>query len=199
MKGPRKSVRTGRRDGGGAKKLGAGVFAFLLASCGPAEQVEPPPEINVDVPRPPPEPPTRPPTRPVVWTCEQPAGSGVRNKWWGWFTACAGDVSVRIEADSIYLGGPKVRFEVHRRACPAGKSIQFGHVGDAFFERSFDEQLTEIQGMVTESLAQLHELCGKPTNASSLYGPDFDRAFRELADYYWLHLSKAKIRKSRAS
>jgi hypothetical protein len=194
MTGPRKSVRTGRRDDGGVKKLGAGLFALLLASCAPAEPVEPPPEINVAVPQPPPEP----PTRPVVWTCEQ-AGYGARNKWWGWFTACAGDVRVSIEADSIHLRGPELRFEVHTRACPAGEPAQSGYVGDAFFERSFDEQLTEIKAMVTQSLAQLDEPCGRPTDAGPLYGPDFDRAFRELADYYWLNLSKAEIRNSRAS
>jgi hypothetical protein len=177
------------------KKLGAGVFALLLASCGPAEQVEPPPQTNIAVPQPPPEP----PTRPVAWTCAQQAGDFARNKWWGWFTACAEDVRVSIEADSIHLRGPDVRFEVYTRACPAGTPPQYGQVDDAFFELSFDEQLTEIKAMVTKSLAQLDKPCGRSTDAKPLYGPDFDRAFRELADYYWLHLSKAEIRNSRAS
>ena len=193
MTQPRKCVRTGRRDDGG--QLSAAIVALLLTSCGPAEQIEPQPRINVAAAQLPPQP----SPEPVVWTCKQPAGSGARNKWWGGFTACAGDVSVSVEAESIHLGGPNVRFIVRTRACPAGKAAQSGHVGDAFFERAFDEQLTEIKNMVTQSLARLDEPCGQPTDASLLYGPDFDRAFRELADYYWLDQSKAEIRNSRAS
>ena len=150
--------------------------------------------MNVAVPEPLPEP----PARPVVWTCER-TGDGARNKWWGWFTACAGDVHVSVEADLIHLGGPELRFAVRTRACPAGEPAQSGYVGDAFFELSFDEQLTQIKAMVTKSLAQLDEPCGRSMDAGQLYGPDFDRAFRELADYYWLNRSKAEIRRSRAS
>ncbi len=177
------------------KTLGTGLFALLLASCGPGDQVEPPPQMNIVAPRPLPEP----PARPAVWTCEPREDHGGGNKWWGWLIVCTGDVRVSIEAESILLGGPELRFEVHTRACPAGKPAQYGYVGDAFFDLSFDEQLTEIKGMITKSLAQLDGPCGRSTDAGPLLGPDFDRDFHGLADHYWLRLSKAKIRHARAS
>lgn len=166
------------------KKPGPVTLLLWLVSCGPGEHREPPPAITVGTAQPRPAP----ATEPSAWKgCERQQGAR-GNRWWGWITACTKDARIAIEVDSTELGGPDLRFTVHTRACPSGKPARSGGVGSGFFARSFDRQLIEIRSMVAEALAQVDRQCGGPMDASLLDRRQFDRAFGELAERYWLNL-----------
>ncbi|HEX8223252.1 MAG TPA: hypothetical protein VF605_05500 [Allosphingosinicella sp.] len=170
------------------------AFAFL-AACGPGEQPERD-VVRTDLaPLAPAQP--GPEAAPVAWkVCEKPSFDSIGNKWWGGFTACAGEVEVDVEADSVNLGGPGVRVTIRTRSCPAGRGAGFGSFDRSVFDRPFEAQLVEIKRIVRRSLARIEKTCGGPASAPGLLGRQFDEEFRDLADRYWLRLSAADRRKS---
>ena len=166
-----------------------------LAACGPREQPEPDQagiNMALSVPsRIEPEP------APVARkACEKPSFDSIGNRWWGGFTACAGEVEVEVEADSVNLGGPAVHVAIGARSCPAGQGAAYGSFARPVFDRPFEAQLAEVKRIVRRSLARIEKKCGRPASAPGLLGPQFDAAFRHLADKYWLGLSAADRRRS---
>ena len=176
--------------------IASALLLLLLAGCGGQEQSEQnQAEINLVPGEPSPPWPNPPPL--AAKTCEKPGYETIRNKWWGGLTACQGDVTVFIEADSVNLGGPAVRLTVHSRSCPAGEGEESASFDRSVFDRPFEAQLAEIKRMVQQSLAEIEAACdGRSVHAPGLLGPEFDEAFLELATGTWLHLSAADRRKS---
>ncbi len=174
-----------------------GTFALvLLASCGGQSEQEPA-RVEISVAANLPQQGADP--TPVAWdACKTPTYDSTGNRWWGGFTACEGDVRLDIEADSILLHGPDLRVTIRTPSCPAGQGAGGGSLDRAFFERSFEAQLGEVKRIVRQSLAEIDEECGGPTQAPALLGQKFDEEFLDLARY-WLDLSAADRRKAWAA
>lgn len=134
---------------------------------------------------------------PAAWRpCDKPSFDSIGNKWWGGFTACAGEVEVDVEADSVNLRGPDVRVAIRTRSCPAGEGAGGASFARSIFDRPYEAQLAELKRIVRRSLADIEKACGGPASAPGLLGPQFDEQFRDLADRYWLRLSAADRRRS---
>lgn len=178
--------------------MGCALALAFLASCGGREPSESDAvQVNI-APSAPSR--TEPAPAPDAWkACEKPSFDSIGNKWWGGFTACAGEVEVDVEADSVNLGGPAVRVSIRTRSCPAGRGAGGGSFDRSVFDRPFQAQLVELKRIVRQSLARIEETCGGPASAPGLLGRQFDGQFRDLADRYWLRLSAADRRRSWAS
>lgn len=89
-----------------------------------------------------------------------------------------------------------LHYEVDTRNCPTGASYD-NVEDDAFFEKPIDEQQKDIRARVTLLLRRLGESCRAPIDVEAFLDAEFDRKFRDLADSYWLHVPKEKIRAGR--
>lgn len=165
-------------------------------SCKPAEPDPPVISMNIAVP---PGPSLVPEAESRIFErlCGKEAEyESVGNKWWAGFDACEGDIRIDVEADSMNLKGPALRFGVYTKDCPAGHPVEGGYVNRAFFLEPFDRQLMLFKRQIAQSLSRLKPPCRAPTDTAALLGPKFDRAFRQLAESNWLGLSKAQMQKS---
>lgn len=138
------------------------------------------------------------PTEQFKWQeCVPPGVDGFGNKWWGSFSFCKGDVRVIVDGYSAYEMAASVTYEVGTRRCPTG--VDFASVeDDAFFDKSLQDQTEELKKRITPLLLQLKEPCGTPPDVTQFFDDAFDQKFRELANSYWMHVPKDKIRAGRA-
>lgn len=176
------------------KSLAIGILALVLLACKPAEPD--PPAMNVVV-APAPEPLPEAESKISEPLCVEKAEyDSLGNKWWAGFDACEGDIRIEVQADSVNLRGPSLRFEVYTKRCPGGPALEAGYVDRAFFFEPFDRQLMLFKRQIARSLSRLKPPCASPTDRARVLGPKFDRAFRQLAESKWLGLSKAQMQQS---
>lgn len=117
------------------------------------------------------------------------------NHWWGELTLCAGEIRVRLRADSIDLGGPVLNAEVETKDCfrPERAAAIGDNVDPSFFRKRPSQQMAEVKDLVRRTVREVKPACGGPYYAEALFDETFPARFAAFADAYWRSIPSKEL------